>query len=321
MLRQTAAYQHSTIRRSRDAAVLDTLPIIVDVGAVYDPSRHRYDHHQRGFTETLSPEHSIKLSSAGLVYKHFGEEIVRRLTGCTDEAELRVLWLRQYRTFVEALDAIDNGIAQYDTPAKPLYRSSTDLSSRVGHLNGAQSWDASTHNETQDQRFERASQLTGREFTEALMFSYHQWLPARRVVRAALERRFDVHSSGVIVRFDDLVVWKSHISALEEEMQLSPQLLYVLYEDERKKWRVQCVPAAEDSFASRKALPEAWRGVRDEALSTLTGIPGCIFVHASGFIGGAETYEGALAMAVASYEMPGQAEGGGKKQKVDEMKM
>lgn len=33
-------------------------------------------------------------------------------------------------------------------------------------------------------------------------------------------------------------------------------------------------------------MPEAWRGVRDEALSTLTGIPGCIFCHASGFIGG-----------------------------------
>ena len=40
-----------------------------------------------------------------------------------------------------------------------------------------------------------------------------------------------------------------------------------------------------------------WRGVRDEELSKLSGIPGCIFVHASGFIGGNETYEGALEMA------------------------
>ena len=29
-----------------------------------------------------------------------------------------------------------------------------------------------------------------------------------------------------------------------------------------------------------------WRGVRDEALSQLSGIDGCIFVHMSGFIGG-----------------------------------
>ena len=41
-----------------------------------------------------------------------------------------------------------------------------------------------------------------------------------------------------------------------------------------------------ESFASRKALPEAWRGIRDDELSKLSSIEGCIFVHASGFIGG-----------------------------------
>ena len=47
------------------------LDIIVDVGGVYDPSRHRYDHHQRGFTEVFGNGgyDKIKLSSAGLVYK------------------------------------------------------------------------------------------------------------------------------------------------------------------------------------------------------------------------------------------------------------
>lgn len=39
------------------------------------------------------------------------------------------------------------------------------------------------------------------------------------------------------------------------------------------------------------------RGLRDEALSEACGVPGCVFVHASGFIGGNATYEGALAMA------------------------
>lgn len=47
----------------------------------------------------------------------------------------------------------------------------------------------------------------------------------------------------------------------------------------------------------RLPLPEAWRGLRDEALSELAGIPGCVFVHASGFIGGNQTREGALEMA------------------------
>ena len=50
-------------------------------------------------------------------------------------------------------------------------------------------------------------------------------------------------------------------------------------------------------FFNRLSLPEEWRGIRDEALSELSGICGCIFVHAGGFIGGNETREGALEMA------------------------
>lgn len=65
------------------------------------------------------------------------------------------------------------------------------------------------------------------------------------------------------------------------------QPIYVIYPDETgKNWRVQAVPVSPESFDSRKALPEAWRGVRDDELSKLSDIDGCIFVHASGFIGG-----------------------------------
>jgi len=70
-----------------------------------------------------------------------------------------------------------------------------------------------------------------------------------------------------------------------------------MQDDREKKWRVQAVGAAPGSFDSRKALPTAWRGLRDAELSEVSGIPGCVFVHASGFIGGNATYEGALAMA------------------------
>lgn len=54
---------------------------------------------------------------------------------------------------------------------------------------------------------------------------------------------------------------------------------------------------APDRFESRKPLPAQWRGLRDDDLSSVSGIPGCVFVHMSGFIGGNQSYEGALAMA------------------------
>lgn len=66
---------------------------------------------------------------------------------------------------------------------------------------------------------------------------------------------------------------------------------------------MQAVAVAPDRFESRKALPSQWRGLRDAELSKETGIPGCVFVHMSGFIGGNQTYEGALAMAKAALKL------------------
>ena len=49
--------------------ILEGLDAVLDVGGVYDPSRDRYDHHQKGFDEVFGHGFSTKLSSAGLVYK------------------------------------------------------------------------------------------------------------------------------------------------------------------------------------------------------------------------------------------------------------
>jgi hypothetical protein len=51
-------YRDATILRSRNPELLAQCNIVVDVGAVYEPENHRYDHHQREFTGTL--EVSIK---------------------------------------------------------------------------------------------------------------------------------------------------------------------------------------------------------------------------------------------------------------------
>ena len=64
--------------RTRQEEVFDKLDIVVDVGGIYDASRHKYDHHQATFDEswTNSDTDITKLSSAGLVYRHFGKEII-----------------------------------------------------------------------------------------------------------------------------------------------------------------------------------------------------------------------------------------------------
>ena len=47
MLKQLPEYKHANIVRTRNKEELSECDVVVDVGGVYDPQNHRYDHHQR----------------------------------------------------------------------------------------------------------------------------------------------------------------------------------------------------------------------------------------------------------------------------------
>ncbi|KAG6381196.1 GAMM1 protein [Boletus reticuloceps] len=288
LLRLTETYRAADVKRSRDPVVLDTCHIVVDVGAVYDESNQRFDHHQRDFQGVFGHGFTTKLSSAGLIYKHFGKDIIATQIGVeVDHPNVHVLWLKLYKEFIEGIDAIDNGISQYSSQEQPRYSNRTDLSSRISWLNPA--WNEEFTPEVIDSCFANASRLTGDEFLGRLRYYANAWLPARDIVLATLSARCSEDSNGRILLFQRFVPWKEHLFQLEAELGIAGDglPLYVVYPDETSgNWRVQAVPVSPDSFVSRKALPEEWRGHRDDYLSKLTGIDGCIFVHASGFIGG-----------------------------------
>ncbi|KAF5374485.1 hypothetical protein D9615_009046 [Tricholomella constricta] len=316
LLRRTNKYRDAGLKRTRDPALLDTCDIVVDVGAVYDEGKQRFDHHQRGFAEVFGHGFETKLSSAGLVYnlitkllpeRHFGREVVANTVQLPlDDPKVETLWLKVYREFIEAIDAIDNGIPQYPSELKPKYRSRTDLSSRVAALNPA--WNQPADAQTLDALFDKASLLTGEEFLGKLNYYASAWLPARDILVASVaQSKENVDPTGKIVLFEQFLPWKEHLFELEADPSSNinaGDATYVVYPDEMGgNWRVQAVPVSPESFESRKALPEKWRGLRDEELSTASGIPGGIFIHASGFIGGNKTKEGALQLARAALLM------------------
>jgi uncharacterized UPF0160 family protein len=124
LLRQTKLFKDSPVIRTRDPEILKTLDIVVDVGGEYDAARMRFDHHQREFKETMEigeKKYETKLSSAGLIYKHFGKEVISNiLKESANQENLGEIYKKIYEDFVEGLDGIDNGISQYgDT--KPKY--------------------------------------------------------------------------------------------------------------------------------------------------------------------------------------------------------
>ena len=315
MLRLLPTYTSSPLLRTRDAEKLKTAHTVVDVGGEYIPLANRFDHHQRTF-DTTFPARKTKLSSAGLVYMHFGKAIIALETGLNEEREeVEILWQKMYAEFVEALDAHDNGISVYDpSETKSIQKrfndSGINLGSLVGDLNDhyddPKDMDAEQIQEAEDQRFLSASSLMGETFLRKLRYFHKSWLPARSVVLAAYQRRKECDPKGRVLVFEEGVPWKDHLYTVEAEHKAEGEVLYVLYPGSgpgQQPWRIQAVGISKDSFESRKGLPEKWRGVRDESLSELSGIKGCVFVHASGFIGANATKDGALEMGRKSLEM------------------
>jgi len=299
LLRRTKEFEGASVTRSRDPAVLETMDAVVDVGGTYEPEKMRFDHHQKGFEETFDAKHMTKLSSAGLVYKHFGIEVISGLMPGQSDDAVKLIYHKVYDNVIEELDAVDNGVSCYPTDVVPKYKVSSTLPQRVGMLNP--SWVEGSVADMDD-RFARAIALAGGEFVDHANYYIKAWLPARDMVENAVSSRDKVDASGKILKFESGCPWKEHLFDIEKEAGILGNTLYVLFPDEAGKWRIQCVPERPDSFVCRKALPEPWRALRDQVLSDATGVPGGIFVHAGGFIGGCETYEGALKMAQKSVE-------------------
>ena len=294
MLKCLPQYRDSVIVRTRSPDIISKCKgVVVDVGGKYDPSDRRLDHHQRSFGEEhVYPGFNMKLSSAGLVYKHFGAEIIRSAFGPFEkDGVCAELTKKVYEKFIKEIDAIDNGVSV----AEDLrYRINTNLSARVSRLNPR--WNAKveeTSDAARNARFKKAMEIAFDEFSIIARDLRDSWLPARAIVRRALQSPVEVG----IVKLERYCPWSGHLFDVERELGAVGKTLYVLYQDTAGKWRVQAVPVSEGSFQSRKKLPEPWRGVRGKELDDATGLNGCIFVHAAGFIGGAETYDVALALA------------------------
>ena len=299
LLRQTDMYRNSKVTRSRDIPMLEEqCDIILDVGGIYNHEALRYDHHQREYNEKFDSERITKLSASGLIYRHYGKEVISSFYPNLPSNLLDLVYVKMYDRFMEAIDAIDTGVEPSTTPL--LYKDSTCLSSRVSRLNPR--WNEEDK-EGPDARFETASNLCGSDFVNTLIPLVESDLPARAFVQKAMEERFQTDSSGQIICLSSGgMPWKSHVYELEQELGVEKEILYVLYTDQGGMWRIQCVSVEGQAFTNRLGLPSSWRGVRDDLLSDVAGIPNCRFCHASGFIGGNDTFEGALKMAQVSLQ-------------------
>lgn len=309
ILKMLPQFATAVVVRTRNPDLLAKCHVVVDVGGVFDPARLRFDHHQRGFHQSL--DGSTKLSSAGLVFRHFGRALLVHLyTSIVGEPPdesvlLPVAFGKVYKSFVEYIDLVDNGAA----PASAAHAQS--LPERVASLN--LQWNDPHSFEHSARRFAAAVHMVSVELLSVVRGIYGVWWPARSLVLEAFQDRLSVHPSGNIMVLPNGCPWKEHLFAAEAAASVfapSPAsadaaaaaaaVLFVVYPDSGDSWRAQSVPVSPGSFHVRKAFPHTWLGLHDSALSLITRIDKCLFAHAGGFICGHPTREGAIQLALAA---------------------
>ncbi len=249
--------------RTRDLDVIAKADIVLDVGGEYDADAGRFDHHQRGGAGER--ENGIPFSSFGLIWQKYGLEICdgnQKVANAVDAG------------LVSTIDADDCGYGE-----RP---EGISLSRTISMFNPTWQEDADF-----DAGFDEAVEYAAR-LLKRFIASADAGISAKSIVAKAIE---DAEDPRVIV-LEKYIPWKKTVIKNSEEA------LYVLYPSQTGQWRIQTVPVDQSSFENRKPLPKEWAGLSGDELKEATGLDDAMFCHNGLFIGGAESFESTMKMAM-----------------------
>ena len=238
---------------------------------VYDIGFGEFDHHQKGGNGAR--ENGVPYAAVGLIWKRFGRKIV------ADTCNPDLVWNLIDRDLIQGVDATDNGaMPTADYPAQVM-----QFSQMISDFNPR--WDDT---EDSDDAFLKAIAFAEIVFDNTLANAVSK-AKAQAIVDEAIEK-----SEGHIMVLDQFVPWQEFIFSSENEK--STEVQFVVFPSNRGGFNWQCVPDALGSYGQRKSVPTEWKGLRGEELQSVTGIKTASFCHPAGFIGGADTFEDALAL-------------------------
>jgi uncharacterized UPF0160 family protein len=271
-------YPNNIVIRTRDITILNTCDIVYDVGYVFDPSKNRFDHHQSTFNETFSPQHNYKLSSAGLIFKYFSEELLATY-GYKKNKNYDFIRNKIYEEYILGVDAHDNG---YETNTNYRLR---DLASVVHQFN---------RYENEDLEFNEAVEYIKIDFNNYMESLLKAWL-----------KEYEFAEDAVLRCDSDIIVSTVYISPMSVKIHADKQgkVINFLIRQEDTGFRIYGIPVEANSFKCKIYLKKEWRGLSGDQLREVCSIKTSNFVHASGFTGGAVFLEDAIEMCRKSIEV------------------
>lgn len=259
------------IRLCRVSRLPDVLP---DGALVYDIGMGKYDHHQKGGNGCR--ENGIHYAACGLIWRDFGCEVIRKTAPELSETEVNAVWRRLDETLVSRVDAADNGETTRDEP--------TALAALISACNPA--WD---HDTKSDDAFLEAAALAEIVFSHAIRNAV-SGVRADSLVRKALAA-----ARPPVLTLERFIPWQESLFSYEKET--GKRFLYAVFPAIRGGFNCQCVPEESNLFCPRESFPQAWHGLKDEALRAVCGVQDALFCHPEGFLASAQTQAGAIRLA------------------------
>ena len=244
---------------------------------VYDIGFGAFDHHQKGGNGAR--ENGVPYAACGLIWKEFGSQIVANT--CNPE----LVWNLIDRDLIQGIDAGVNGTM----PKADYTAQAMSFSAVISGFNP--NWDS---NEDPDEAFAKAVELAEVVFDNTLASTIAK-AKAEQIVEEAIEK-----AEEHIMVLNQFVPWQEYI--FSSTSPKADEIQFVVFPSNRGGYNWQCVPDGLGSFGQRKSVPEEWKGLRDDDIQKVTGIDTATFCHPAGFIGGAETFADAYALAKKAVE-------------------
>lgn len=240
---------------------------------VYDVGNGKYDHHQRG-GNGARPNH-VPYSSAGLIWRDFGMRLF------PESSDKRAVFDIIDHDLIQGIDAADCGVM----PRVVYPTQGYTLSNVLGAFNPT--WDS---HENPDDAFAKAVNFAAVVLSNAIATAVSR-VNARSIVEQSI-----ASCMGPVLVLSQFVPWQYYV--LNSRMSHAKDILFVVFPSNRGGYNWQCVPVKSGAYSQRKPVPEVWRGLSGQQLQTVSGVQSASFCHPAGFIGGADTLDGAISLAM-----------------------
>ena len=225
---------------------------------IYDIGKGKFDHHQ---TDARIRDNGIKYSSFGLLFEEYGLSYLKKLKLKNTKAIYNYL----VKDFVEAIDAIDNGIFP---EIKSIYKIKT-VSDVIKIFNPSYG-----SNDKEDEQFIKAVSLAESILTEELKNVIGK-VEAGAKVKKLLNK-----TKGPILILDEYLPYEETVlTSLSGK-----KILFAIYPSNRGGYGIKTIPISTTDKTSRVYFPKEWGGLTNDALEKVTGIKGSLFCHTNRFL-------------------------------------